>query len=326
MVLQLFFWGFILWFLTFFLAVQYKTLFFKAKILNPFPVFLFSMLIVVICLFLSFSLSISKGDSWPLATVATFTDDNTIELLSVNTNLLYIIAHSFEGQTKNIHVFSIPSPSTNNVLSMFAKPIKTISHENIFHSFLAAKDSVYYIKENPADTFSIYRKNSLLTDNEIMVFENITHDGKSLTYTTDKEYNTDNKIFYVSADSFLGILKIDVQKNKIDLFQTFGPNPSDNFLQPRGILYHNQLLYVCDKYRVLAFKNDNLVRVYEPVLMPIRLTVWRTYVVIAAIDRTYFFDLYSAKHLYTHIMESIDVTSSSDYLFIAGKNQVQVFQ
>ena len=322
MILQAIFFALTLLVLLFFLVLQFKHLKFRSSLLKPFPVLLFSMLLASIFLYTALATPSSTPNVWPLSTIATLNTPNQIEFVSVHDNQLYIIDHSFTGQS-NINIF--PIPSKNNIKFSFTEPIVAKTHSDILHSFLAAENAVYYIKEKPANMFSIHKKDSLFTDKETLVFQNITVEGRKLAFN-DKVHDNDNNIFYVSAENTPSILKINPHKNSIDLFTTFGPNPSDRFFQPRGILFHNQLLYVCDKYRVLAFKNDHLVRVYEPVIMPLHVTVWRTYVVIAAIDRTYFFDHHSAKHLYTHILPSIDITSSTHYLYIAGQNQVQVYQ
>ena len=93
-----------------------------------------------------------------------------------------------------------------------------------------------------------------------------------------------------------------------------------------GIFYLNKLLYVCESFRIVAFRNSVLVRIYEPVFRPLHLTIWREKLVVAAFDRTYFFDLHTGQKLYTLNLPSLYVAASPFYLYVADGRGITVVE
>jgi hypothetical protein len=138
-----------------------------------------------------------------------------------------------------------------------------------------------------------------------------------------------NHIFISGTENFL--TEIDGGNGQAEnistysLFDTFGSGPILKFQNPRGILFHNGILYVCDQNRLLAFVGRTLIRIYEPAIDAYKVAIWKDTIVVAAIHRTYFFNIQSARHLFTAIFSSLSITVTPQYLYIAGSDGIRVF-
>jgi len=317
LLLQTIFLVLFIFILLFFLIIQFAKYYpkFRPSNLRPFPVFLFSMIFASIFLFMVFSLNNAISDEYHLTELTTIVTQKVIIAVLYENAQLHIIEHDyFNQQTLDIK-YNVPA--TINSVSMQLSTTINLERPSA-KAFLIHNGHFYFIEKtsvNPTDEYSIIKQSVNDPTTNETIFQNISVNGQSLAY--DSVHN----IFYVTSAESNTILKLNPTENSIQPISNFG----HSIHEPKGLFFHDSVLYVCDKYRVLAFMNSHVVRIYEPVFIPNAITVWNNILVICAIDRTYFFDKFSAKHLSTLILSSLHVTSSKKNLYIAGQNQVGVY-
>lgn len=313
---------------TFFLVVALLSFFFflfimnnwiPIRLKNPFPCLIFTLCILQISFF--FILPTNSNQLWePPLEVYNF-PLKSVNVLSFSGSSLYAVF--LQDTTRLIQEYQEIDDRLN--------PIKLHSYADaslhrctgLVNDGSSLIISDYTIGTEPK-IYNIYAFDTILGLNfSIPFYENVPIFPQSLALDDKRLYitgNTPHVLIYPRPETYSSS-----PPNPI-VFKEFGPGPTNRFTIPRGILFHDHLLYVCDNNRVLVFRDLVLVRIYEPIYKPLNLAIWKNNLVIAAYSRTYFYHLISSEYIGEISFPSFHLAASPQFLYIADSERIRVYE
>ncbi len=113
----------------------------------------------------------------------------------------------------------------------------------------------------------------------------------------------------------------------MDIF-SFGAGGLNTFTNPRGLLFHDNVLYVCDNNRVLAFMESTaghliLLKVFAPIHEPISLAVYKNTLAVTTRYYIFFYNLHTTIYLGSITqLGSFLITASRNYLYVADHSKI----
>ena len=242
------------------------------KKVDSFPFFVASLLVILLSTF--WAIPVKNKDAWtaPIKHNDRCADltGSSINFITYHNNSLFVASTNSTSGPSQIVSYS-PDLSRQQKTFPFSGVVRCLTvGDHVYAADQFAPRAIYNIDTNST-------------------FATLAFEPQSIAVSHDLLYASGENISYVAE------LRLDTAEES--RFQTFGPGPLNTFSDPKGILFLNGLLYVCDRSSVYVFKNRQLVQTYGPILNPLYVAVWKKQLVITTRFFIFFYDLESTNYL-----------------------------
>ena len=243
------------------------------KKVDPFPIFVASLLIIMLSTF--WAIPVEKKNTW---TPPTRKADQCAGLTAHEIN--FITHHN-----NSLYVAYKENPAaTHSKIISYGQDLAEPEHEYDYNAFVRclAVDNHIYAVHSLDDEIADVSANTN--------FANLSFTPESIAISST--------LLYASGENVPYITELSIHDTPTESkFETFGPGPLNTFKDPKGIFFKDGLLYVCDRNSVLVFNNRHLIRSFGPIVNPLFVTVWKKQLVVSTLSFIFFYDLESTTYL-----------------------------
>lgn len=312
-----------------------KNLFYNWR---PYPIFV--ALVSVYCLCLYALVPVSSHDLWqsPQLVKCTSLINATILALSFGDNSLYVsLKYSNEYRTHILEYMeyeTVPAININEPAhSNFSYGNSTIQITEYTVALANTDDYIFATDDDPAKIgIYVVEKNAPVPLS--YRFATLKDLPTSMTvsagyvYTSGQHYNN----FIVQIKRPLNHSVNEVAANQERRIYSFGDGDLNTFTDPRGLLFFNNVLYVCDENRVLAFMESTngelvLIKIFAPIREPISLAIYKNNLAVTTNYYILFYNLHTAAYLGSITqLGSFLISASQNYLYVADHTKICAYK
>ena len=333
-VLQLFWLFVIVACLTFFFVFVNKTKsMFSAW--RPFPVFAAVTILLNLCLYAL--VPVYSNNAWqnPKLVKCTETSSRNILALSFSGSFLYASLYFHDSVPARTHIFeykehdTVPAIDINDAAQNEFRYGNSSLQANEYTVGLAVIGNYIFAADDDPSTIGIYVIEKNLEAPSSHRFATLKHLPASIAvsakymYTSGTNYNHISQIKRPLNHSISEV----AENEERDIF-SFGAGGLNTFTNPRGLLFHDNVLYVCDNNRVLAFMESTaghliLLKVFAPIHEPISLAVYKNTLAVTTRYYIFFYNLHTTIYLGSITqLGSFLITASRNYLYVADHSKI----